>query len=65
MEYILIFDIAKNKNAYCFIDSLKNIIIDSALIVNKKDDFDNLYNIVKHYNNLIVIMESTSISFSS
>ena len=61
MKYILSFDIAKGKSVYCFIDELKNAIIDSTLIEHNKTDFDKLWNTVKDYNNLIVVMESTSI----
>ena len=61
MKHILSFDIAKGKSVYCFIDELKNVIIDATLIEHNKNDFDNLFNLVKDYSNLIVIMESTSI----
>lgn len=61
MKHILSFDIAKGKSVYCFIDELRNTIIDATLIEHKKDDFDFLYKTVKKYDNLIVIMESTSI----
>ncbi len=61
MKHILSFDIAKGKSVYCFINELRNTIIDATLIEHKKDDFDFLYKTVKNYDNLIVIMESTSI----
>lgn len=61
MKYILSFDIAKGKSVYCFIDELKNIIIEPTLIEHNKNDFDNLFNLIKDYPNLIVVMESTSI----
>ena len=61
MKHILSFDIAKGKSVYCFIDELKNVIIDATLIEHNKNDFDNLFNLVKDYSNLTVIMESTSI----
>ena len=61
MKHILSFDIAKGKSVYCFIDELKNVIIDATLIEHNKNDFDTLFNSVKDYNNLVVIMESTSI----
>ena len=61
MKHILSFDIAKGKSVYCFIDELKNTIIDATLIEHNKDEFDKLYNLIKDYSNLIVIMESTSI----
>lgn len=61
MEYILSFDIAKGKSVYCFLDSNKNIIIDPTSINHLKDEFDDLFIKVKDYNNLTVIMESTSI----
>ena len=44
-----------------FIDELKNVIIDASLIEHKKDEFDNLFNLIKDYPNLIVVMESTSV----
>ena len=61
MRHILSFDIAKDKSVYCFIDELRNVIIDATLIEHKKDEFDLLLNKVKNHSNLIVIMESTSI----
>ena len=61
MKYILSFDIAKGKSVYCFLDELKNIIIDATLIEHNKNDFDKLWNIIKNYPNLNVVMESTSI----
>lgn len=61
MRHILSFDIAKDKSVYCFIDELRNVIIDATLIEHKKDEFDLLFNKVKNHSNLIVIMESTSI----
>lgn len=61
MRHILCFDIAKDKSVYCFIDELRNVIIDATLIEHKKDEFDLLFNKVKNHSNLIVIMESTSI----
>ena len=61
MRHILSFDITKDKSVYCFIDELRNVIIDATLIEHKKDEFDLLFNKVKNHSNLIVIMESTSI----
>ena len=61
MKHILSFDIAKGKSVYCLIDELKNIIIEPTLIEHNKIEFDNLFNLVKDYPNLIVVMESTSI----
>src|SRR5574344_673617 len=61
MEHILSFDIAKGKSFYCFIDELKNIIIEPALIEHDKREFDTLLNFIKDYTNLVVVMESTSI----
>lgn len=61
MKHILSFDIAKGKSVYCFIDELRNTIIDATLIEHNKNEFDNLFELVKNYPNLIVIMESTSI----
>ena len=40
MRHILSFDIAKGKSVYCFIDELRNVIIDASLIEHKKDEFD-------------------------
>ena len=40
---------------------LKNTIIDATTIEYNKTDFDNLFNLIKDYPNLTVIMESTSI----
>ena len=39
MKYILSFDVAKGKSVYCFIDELKNIIIDATLIEHNKNNF--------------------------
>lgn len=61
MKHILSFDIAKGKSVYCFIDELRNTIIDASLIEHNKNEFDNLYNLIKDYSSLVVIMESTSI----
>ena len=61
MKNILSFDIAKGKSVYCFIDELKNIIIDATLIEHNKNAFDDLFNSIKNYSNLIIVMESTSI----
>ena len=36
MRHILSFDIAKDKSVYCFIDELRNVIIDATLIEHKK-----------------------------
>ena len=47
MQHILSFDIAKGKSVYCFIDELKNIIIDATLIVHNKNHFDKLWNVMK------------------
>lgn len=61
MEYILSFDIAKGKSVYCFIDNSRNIIIEPTLIEHNKREFDELFNIIIKYNNLTVVMESTSV----
>ncbi len=61
MKHILSFDIAKDKSVYCFIDELKNIIIDATLIEHNKNAFNDLFNCIKNYSNLIIVMESTSI----
>ena len=61
MKHILSFDIAKVKSVYCFIDELRNTIIDASFIEHNKIEFDNLYNLIKDYPNLVVVMESTSI----
>ena len=39
MKYILSFDIAKGKSVYCFIDELRNTLIDATLIEH------NTYNV--------------------
>jgi transposase len=61
MEHILSFDIAKGKSVYCFVDSNKNTIIDATEINHNKKEFDYLLNLIDKYDNLKVIMESTSI----
>jgi transposase len=61
MKHILSFDIAKGKSVYCFIDELKNIIIEPISIEHNKNDFDKLWTLIKNYSNLVVVMESTSI----
>jgi transposase len=61
MKYILSFDIAKGKSVYCFINSNKDIIIEPTSINHLKNEFDDLFIKVKDYDNLTVIMESTSI----
>lgn len=47
MKHILSFDIAKGKSVYCFIDELKNIIIEPTLIKHNKNEFDNLLGLIK------------------
>ena len=61
MEYILSFDIAKGKSVYCFVDEKKNIVIKPTSINHNKKEFDLLFNSVKKYRQLTVVMESTSI----
>lgn len=61
MKHSLSFDITKGKSVYCFIDELRNTIIDATIIEHNKNEFDNLFELVKNYPNLIVIMKSTSI----
>lgn len=61
MKHVLSFDIAKGKSVYCFVDEHKNIIIEPTLINHNKKEFDNLFHIVHKYDNLTVIMESTSV----
>jgi transposase len=61
MKHILSFDIAKGKSVYCFIDNNKNIIIDSTSINHFKNEFDELFNKINSYKNLVVVMESTSV----
>ncbi len=61
MEYILSFDIAKGKSVYCFINDRREIIIEPTLIEHNKKEFDKLFNNIKEYRKLTVIMESTSI----
>ena len=61
MKHILSFDIAKGKSVYCFIDEKKNVIRDATMIEHKKDEFDELFNFISKYKNIVVIMESTSV----
>ncbi len=61
MEYILSFDIAKGKSVYCFIDNNKNIIIEPTSINHNKKEFDELFDSIKKYKKLTIVMESTSI----
>ena len=61
MEHILSFDISKGKSVYCLINSHKEVILDATNINHKKEEFDKLFEFVKDYNNLVVIMESTSV----
>lgn len=61
MEYILSFDIAKGKSVYCFIDENKNVIIEPTKINHNKNDFDELFNNIKEYRKLTIVMESTSV----
>ena len=61
MEYILSFDIAKGKSVYCFIDENKNIIIEPTSINHNKKEFDVLFDNIKSYRPLTVVMESTSV----
>ena len=56
MEHILSFDVAKGKSVYCLIDSNKNTIIDSTSINHLKNEFDNLYSIIKDDNSLTVVI---------
>ena len=59
MKYILSFDIAKGKSVYCFINSNKDIIIEPTSINHLKNEFDDLFNKIRNYNDLTIIMEST------
>lgn len=61
MKHILSFDIAKGKSVYCFISEKKDIIIEPTLIEHNRFEFDQLFNIIHEYNNLTVVMESTSV----
>lgn len=61
MKHILSFDIAKGKSVYCFLDEKRNVIRDATLIEHKKDEFDELFNFISKYKNIVVIMESTSV----
>jgi len=58
MKHILSFDIAKGKCVYCFIDKSKSVIIDATFVEHNKNNFDKLWNLIKNYPNLIVVMES-------
>ena len=61
MEYVLSFDIAKGKSVYCLVDKDRNIIIKPASINHIKNEFDNLLSLINKYENVTIIMESTSI----
>ena len=61
MKHILSFDVAKGKSVYCFLDEKRNVIRDATLIEHKKDEFDELFNFISKYKNIVVIMESTSV----
>jgi transposase len=61
LNHILSFDVSKGKSVVCLINSNKDIIIEPFSINHNKHEFDGLYNIVKKYEGLIVVMESTSI----
>ena len=61
MKHILSFDVAKGKSVYCFLDEKRNVIKDATLIEHKKDEFDELFNFISKYKNIVVIMESTSV----
>jgi transposase len=61
MEYVLSFDIAKGKSVYCLIDNNRNIIIEPTQINHFKNEFDNLLSLINKYENVTVVMESTSI----
>ena len=61
MKHILSFDFAKGKSVYCFLDEKRNVIRDATLIEHKKDEFDELFNFISKYKNIVVIMESTSV----
>ena len=61
MKHILSFDVAKGKSVYCILDEKRNVIRDATLIEHKKDEFDELFNFISKYKNIVVIMESTSV----
>lgn len=61
MRHILSFDVAKGKSVYCFIDENKNTIINATSIEHTKNDFDFLLKEINKYENVTVVMESTSI----
>lgn len=61
MNYVLSFDIAKNKSMVCLMDEKRNIIIDPFEINHNKCEFELLYSKIKDYKCLIVVMESTSV----
>src|SRR5574344_2140737 len=60
MEYVLSFDIAKGKSVDCLVDKDRNIIIKPASINHIKNEFDNLLSLINKYENVTIIMESTS-----
>jgi Transposase and inactivated derivatives len=61
MKHILSFDVAKGKSMVSLINSDYDILIDPFEISHNKSDFDDLFNSVCNYDNLIIAMESTSI----
>ena len=61
MEYILSFDIDKDKSVYFYISENKNIIIEPTSINHNKKEFDVLFDNIKKYKKLTVVMESTSV----
>ena len=61
MEYVLSFDIAKGKSVYCLVDKDRNIIIKPTSINHIKNEFDNLLSLINKYENVTIVMESTSI----
>ena len=56
MEYILSFDVAKGKSVYCFIDESKNIIIEPTSINHNKKEFDALFENIKSYRPITVVL---------
>ena len=61
MKHITSSDLPKGQSVYGFLDQKRNVIRDATLIEHKKDEFDELFNFISKYKNIVVIMESTSV----
>lgn len=61
MEHILSFDVAKGNSMVCLMNNNLDIIIKPFKINHKKEELDDLVIKISKYENITVIMESTSI----